>query len=330
MAAYAIGIDLGGTTIKGALVEQGEGIVHETATATESDDGPAHVIDRIVKLIAKIQETHPEKEIQGIGVGVPGAIGWDRAIVPYLSNLPGWTNINLREEIQQRLSESFPVVVDNDANVAGLGCAHYGAGRPYTSFIMITLGTGVGGAIIYQNRIFRGATGAAGEVGHMSIDYEGPFDRSGIAGAIEAYIGQKFLSRHARYRLLPRTESMLHKMAGPDLKKITPKMLYEAALANDDAAKEMLAWAGHKLGCMLGSAVNLLDIRKVIVGGGVSLAGDFILEPARQALMHFVLPSMRDGVEIIQETRGNEVGMQGAAHLVFQHLEAHGSSKVAS
>lgn len=208
-----------------------------------------------------------------------------------------------------------PVYVENDANAAGLGSAFYGAGREFDSFIMVTLGTGVGGAIIHNKEIFRGAHGGAGEIGHVSIDYEGPWDRAGVAGAIEAYLGQRFLSRHARYHLLTRDDSSLYSIAQEDSQHLDPRMIHDAAVAGDEAAREVLAWAGHKLGCMLGSVINLLDIRKVIVGGGVSAAGDFILEPARETMMRFVMPGLRHGVEIIQETLGNEAGLLGAAHL---------------
>ncbi|GAB5521534.1 MAG: ROK family protein [Rhodothermales bacterium] len=327
MQPYAIGIDLGGTKIKGALVGRVDGLVMEADAPTEADHGPAHVIDQVVKVIKGLVASDTSVQVRGIGVGVPGTIGDDRAVVPYLSNLPGWTNINLRQEINDRTDfENLPVIVENDANVAGLGSAHYGAGRPFDSFIMITLGTGVGGAIIHNNGIFRGMTGGAGEIGHVTIDFAGPFDRSGIAGALEAYIGQRFLSHHARHSMLPKTDSLIHETAGDDLEGLTPKLLYEAALQGDKASRDMLAWAGHKLGVALGSCVNLLDIRKFVVGGGVSAAGDFVLEPVRQTITDYVIPSLRDGIEVIRETRGNEVGMLGAAHLIFQHLDAHAPS----
>ena len=215
-------------------------------------------------------------------------------------------------------------------NAAALGSAFYGAGVPFDSFIMVTLGTGVGGAIVVDNRLFRGSTGAAGEIGHMTIDYEGPFARSGVAGAIEAYLGQRFLSRHARYQLMTRDESLIHQMAGEDLKDITPKMLYDAAKQGDSNARDVLAWAGHKLGCVLGSAINLLDIRKVIVGGGVSQADEFILDPVRVTVARYVMPALRDGVEVIRETLGNEAGMLGAAYLVFEALDGETASSAAA
>ena len=121
----------------------------------------------------------------------------------------------------------------------------------------------------------------------MTIDYEGPFARSGVAGAAEAYLGQRFLTKHAYDRLL-HTDSLVHELTGPDLDGLSPKMLSEAALQGDEPAREVLAWAGQKLGVLMGAIVNLLDIRKFVVGGGVSAAGDFILGPARQRLASMI------------------------------------------
>ena len=177
--------------------------------------------------------------------------------------------------------------------------------------------------IIYNKKIFRGATGGAGEIGHMTINYEGPMDRSGVPGAIEAYLGQRFLSRHAKYRVRNEKESLIHGIAKKSKHGLTPKVLFDAAVEGDVHAIEILAWAGHKLGCVLGSCINLLDIRKVIVGGGVSAAGHFILDPARESLKRYVYPGLKDGIEIIRETLGNEVGMLGAAYLVFEYLDEH-------
>lgn len=320
----AIGIDLGGTSIKAGLVSSVSGLVHERTADTEALEGPAHILDNIATLIKELSADAGFSNIRGIGVGSPGAISWDRSTVSYPPNFPGWDVVHLGKELGLRLEHPFLTMVENDANAAGLGSAHYGAGKEFDSFIMVTLGTGVGGAIIYQNRIFRGTTGAAGEIGHMTIDYEGPIARSGVSGAVEAYLGQRFLSRHARFQLLNNRDSLIHKLAGPDLRGITPKMLHDAAVAGDQGAIDVLNWAGHKLGCVLGSAANLLDIRKFIVGGGLSGAGDFILDAARKTLPRFVLPALEDGLEIVQETAGNDVGMLGAAHLIFQHVDEEG------
>ncbi|PIQ61942.1 MAG: sugar kinase [Bacteroidetes bacterium CG12_big_fil_rev_8_21_14_0_65_60_17] len=317
----AVGIDLGGTSIKAALVSRQDGLVKQKTAHTEADKGPVHVLDTISHLVRSF--TGEAGDVLGVGIGSPGAINWERTTVSRPPNLPGWEVVNVGDELAKRLDTPLFTLVENDANAAGLGSAHYGAGRDFSSFIMVTLGTGVGGAIIYENRIFRGSTGAAGEIGHMSIDYEGPIARSGVSGAIEAYLGQRFLSRQARYMLLNRRDSLIHQVAQPDLKGITPRMLYDAAVSGDRGAREVLEWAGHKLGRVLGSIVNLLDIRKFVVGGGLSGAGDYILEPARRSLERSVLPALSEGLEIVQETGGNDVGMLGAAHMVFQHVDEH-------
>lgn len=319
MSIEAIGIDLGGTNLKGGLMSRSDGLRHQASIPTEADRGPDHVLDRIATLTRRLMD-QADTSIAGVGLGVPGAVNWDRTTVSHSPNLPGWDVIHVQKELRERLNATFPVVVENDANVAGLGSAHYGVGEPYPSFIMATLGTGVGGAIIYQNRIFRGANGGAGEIGHMTIDYEGPHDRHSVAGAIEGYIGRDFLIHHARYQLLARTESRVHEMTGEDLEGLTPRLLHEAAEAGDEPAKEVLAWAGHKLGCVLASAVNLLDIQTIVVGGGISGAGAYILDPARETLPRFVTVGLRDGLQILRETRGNDVGLLGAGHLIFEHL----------
>ncbi len=316
---YAVGVDLGGTNLKVALVERDAGIVRQSSLPTDADQGTERVLDRIAQGVSEIAAGY---DIAGIGVGAPGAVSLDRTTVSKPPNFPGWLTVHMPDALRQRLGDLSPgpTLVENDANVAGLGSAFYGAGQPFDSFVMVTLGTGVGGAIIVDNRLFRGTTGAAGEIGHMSIDYEGPYSRAGVAGAIEAYLGQRFLSRHARYQLLAR-ETSLHGTAGRDLCDLTPERLHTSAVAGDPAAREVLAWAGHKLGVLLGSVVNLLDIRTFIVGGGVSQAESFLLDPARQALARSVMPSMAQGVQILREARGNDVALLGAARLVFERLD---------
>jgi glucokinase len=321
MSSYAVGIDLGGTNLKAALVHRENGIVEITQRRTEADQGPEHVVDRIATLADHMRDGAPNG-IVGIGIGSPGAINWERTTVSRPPNLPGWDTLNLQSLLQDHLGD-VSVIVENDANVAALGSAFYGAGRSYDSFIMVTLGTGVGGGIIYRNQIFRGSTGGAAEIGHMTIDYEGPYANTGVAGAIEGYLGQAFLSDHARDRLVNHPDSMLHDLVDGDLDQLNPRILYEAANEGDGAAEQILAWAGHKLGCVLGSAINLLDIRTVVVGGGVSAAGDFILDPAREALPRFVMPGLREDVSIHREVLGNEVSLLGAARLAFEGREAH-------
>jgi glucokinase len=316
MSAYAIGIDLGGTNLRAALVHQDEGIVEQTRQATPADKGPDRVVEGLTSVAQAMMDAAPGGGI-GIGIGSPGAINWERTTVTKPPNFPGWTQLNLRDALTRRLGDRA-VFVENDANVAGLGSAFYGAGQPHDSFVMVTLGTGVGGAIIYQNRIFRGTTGGAGEIGHMTVDYEGPFANSGVAGAIEGYLGQAFLSDHARDRLVNHPDSAVHPLVDGDLDQLTPRHLHEAARQGDPAAQEIFEWAGHKLGCVLGSVVNLLDIRTIVVGGGVSAAGHYFLDPARETLPRYVVPALREDLCLLREPLGDDVSLLGAARLVFE------------
>ncbi|MFB6279122.1 MAG: ROK family protein [Salinibacter sp.] len=318
MNTHAVGVDLGGTNLKAALVHREDGIVERTQRPTEADRGPEHVENSIATLAAEMMDGAPSGSIAGVGIGAPGAVNWERTTVSKPPNFQGWTSVNLRSALQSRLDSSLSVIVENDANVAALGSAYHGAGRAVDSFIMVTLGTGVGGGIIYQNKIFRGSTGGAGEIGHMTIDYEGPYAKSGVSGAIEGYLGQEFLVQHARDRLINYPDSAIHDLVDGDLDDITPRVLYEAADQGDEFARQVLAWAGHKLGCVLGSAVNLLDIRTIVVGGGVSGAGVFILDPARNVLPRFITPGLRDDLRIRREELGNNVNLLGAARLAFE------------
>ena len=142
MSNYAVGVDLGGTMIKAALVDESEGLLEQTSLETGAENGPAHIMDRIHEAVVEVSQ---DTAIEGIGIGSPGFISWDRTTVSTPRNLPHWDTVNVQEELQERMGSELPVIVENDANVAGLGSAFFGAGKPFESFIMVTLGTGVGG-----------------------------------------------------------------------------------------------------------------------------------------------------------------------------------------
>lgn len=313
----AIGIDLGGTYIKAALVHKAFGLVKTNSVETGADQGKDHVLSQIEQAVKPLMRR--SGRISGVGIGAPGSIDLERKTLIHPPNMPGWGVVDLRKALQKRLGKRMNVFVENDANAAALGSGRYGAAQNYDHYIMITLGTGVGGSIVFNKRIFRGETGAAGEIGHVSIDYNGPPDMTGVNGAIEAYLGQRFLTGHAREQLEEYPKSMLH--VAPGLANLTPATITEAALNGDPGAISILEWAGRKLGCVLGGIVNLLDIRTTVIGGGVSKAGDLLLKPTRDVILSYIKPGMQEHVTVIQETLGNEAGMLGAACLVFDQLD---------
>ena len=313
----AIGIDLGGTYIKAALVHKAFGLVKTNSVETEAEKGKEHVLSQIEAAVTPLM--HRRGRIHGIGIGAPGSIDLDRKTLIHPPNMPGWEKVDLRQILKKRLGKHLNIFVENDANAAALGSGRYGAARQYDHYIMVTLGTGVGGAIVFNKRIFRGETGAAGEIGHVSIDHNGPPDLTGVNGAVEAYLGQRFLTAHAREQLDQFPKSILH--VAPGLENLTPATITEAAINGDSGATAILTWAGQKLGCVLGGIVNLLDIRTIVIGGGISKAGDLLLKPARDVILSYIKPGMQEDVTVIQETLGNEAGMLGAACLVFDQLD---------
>lgn len=311
-----IGIDLGGTNIKGALVDSKLGILYSFSIDTEADKGKDHVIDRVATAV-KMAAEKAETEIFGVGIGSPGVISYDRTTVSVPPNFPGWEQENLAELIKNKTG--LETWVDNDANLMALGSSRFGAGQAFDSFIMITLGTGVGGGIIYQRKLFRGVTGGAAELGHVIIDTNGPDSLSPAKGGIEAYLGQRFLSRLAWEEIRKRTDNPLYDQFADDPSRLEPVHLVREADLGNKLAAELLRRAGEKLGIAMVNYIHVLDIRKIIVSGGVSKAGEYILGPAREMAMQRLLQPFRTDFEIVYESLGNDAALLGAGSLPLEH-----------
>jgi glucokinase len=311
-----IGIDLGGTNIKGALVDSDEGLLHNFSIPTEAEKGKDHVIERIAVAI-NMAAREADTDIFGVGIGSPGIISYDRTTVSNPPNFPGWIKENLSEILQQKTG--LQCYVDNDANLMALGSSRFGAGRAYGSFIMITLGTGLGGGIIYKRKLFRGVTGGAAEFGHVIIDTDGPESNSPAKGGIEAYMGQRFMCRLAWNTLKNHPENPLYLQFHANPEQLEPVHLVQAADDGDYLAAELLRRSGEKLGIAITNYVHVLDIRKVLVSGGVAKAGDWILKPAYEMAMSRLLAPFREDFEIIHETLGNDAALLGAGSLPLEH-----------
>lgn len=313
----SIGFDLGGTNMKAGIVHPEKGVLKQVSIPTEADTGLEATLDRMAGLIKEVQ-LDAEGTILGVGIGAPGMISLDRKSVQNPPNLKGWNVVPLAAEIKKRTG--LDALVENDANLMALGSARFGSGKPYDHFIMITLGTGVGGGIIFNNKIFRGATGAAAELGHVSIDYAGAACNSTVPGAIEAYLGQRFLSQRAADQIRKNPESELYKTYAGNFEAMTPRQLSEAANRGDQLARDILADAGRKLGYAIVNYVHTLDIRKIVISGGVAQAGDHILKPCFQAAMERLMPPFRSDFEVIPELLGNEAALLGAGTLALENL----------
>lgn len=326
MSRWAIGVDLGGTGIKAAIVGEESGILTKQRALTDTASGPTGIVGQLAAIITDLyhvaSETLDVADFAGVGLGAPGAVDAEKGILSYPPNLPGWTVFPLRDELQKLLRQkeelSIPVFLDNDANVAAFGEAVYGAGREFRDFLMVTLGTGVGGGIVLNRKLYRGPHGTAGEVGFMIIDFESPVFHAGICGTLESLIGKKAIVALACKMIkASKSDSRLARLYDRDHSRISPRKLEHAALSGDAVALAVWERVGTILGVGLANVTALMDIRKFVIGGGIAAAGNLVFDPALDQLRRSTLPSMHEGLELVPAHLGNKAGIYGAAALCF-------------
>ncbi|MFZ4619772.1 MAG: ROK family protein [Bacteroidota bacterium] len=312
---FAIGVDLGGTTVKTGLVNSEGTIIAQSKLPTLAEVNPQAVVGQIVKSIQEVLPHAKGQAISGIGIGAPGLVQNPGGIVKSPPNMKDWDVVPLAEEISKVFN--VKVEVDNDANVAAIAEARFGAGRQYSDFLFIVWGTGVGGGIIMNNQIYRGLTGGAGEVGHISIDYNGLLCNCGTKGCVEAYVGQKHLSKRTIGKLKSNPSSKILELVGGDMEKIAPVHISQAAEAGDALAKDILVEAGTLMGVMIGGVMSTLDFRVTVIGGGVSAVGDFVYDAIHQSVLKNVQKPLRAEIKIVRAQLGNDAGIFGAAGMVL-------------
>ena len=308
----AIAIDLGGTNIKTAVVDQEHGIIEQNSTPTHAELGVTHLLDRIAGTVDEL--TKKEGAI-GIGLGLPGMINLEQTTVYNPPNLFGWEEVNAASEISSRTG--MKCRIENDANIAALGSLHFGVGQQYNDFIVITLGTGVGGGIIINKKLYKGSGGMAGELGHVIIDYHGPLSNSVTRGTIEAYLGQRFLSRFASDMISQYPENKLYKTFHRDFDKLEPVDLTLEANQGNELAIEILEKTGQRLGYAIINYTHMMDIRKYVLSGGVAKAGKWLFEPAKEIVRKHMMGPFQEGFELVYEDLGNDSSLLGAAGLAF-------------
>jgi glucokinase len=307
---YSIGIDIGGTKIAGALVDESGQIVNELRVPTPVED-PAALVDAVVGVIRELRADH---EVLGAGVAMAGFIDAAQSAVIYGTNF-GWKNYPLKAEIEAKLD--IPVIIENDANAAAWAEYRFGAGKGYQHMVMLTLGTGVGGAVIVDGRMLRGGFGVAGELGHMRVVPNGVECGCGQHGCIESYASGTALVRTARELVasgdpLGARLSELAEQAG----ELTGVQVYEAILEGDAGARKLLADVGSWTGQAIASLSAILDPQIVVIGGGVSAAGELLLGSIRDAYRkHMPAAGFRPELKIVTAEFVNDAGVVGAADL---------------
>ena len=312
--AFAIGLDVGGTRIAAGLVERKGRIVRETKLLTPKAAGPFAIVDAIVAAVNEITGGVHPSEIAGIGIGLPAQIDFTRQSVEYCVNLP-LAGIDMRGLVMSRLK--YPVTIDNDGHTAALGESRYGAANGLRDFIMVTLGTGVGGGVFIDGKLHRGSRGFGGELGHMVIAVDGPACPCGGRGHLESFAARPAIVRAARAAAETYNGSSISRLAGGDAEKITAELVIKAANDDDEAAVEVMSLVGDMLGEGLVGLVNVLNPQAIIVGGGIGESCPLVSRRAAARIAAEALAGRRD-IRVLIAELGNDAGVAGAAALAFE------------
>lgn len=314
---YAVGVDVGGTRIAVGLVERKGRTVKETRALTPKN-GPFAVVDAIIDLINDVTAGVHPSEIAGVGVGLPAQIDFLKQSIEFCTNLP-LAGVDVRSLIMSRIKHD--VVLDNDGHCAGIGESRFGVAKNVRDFVMITLGTGVGGALFLDGQPYRGSRGLGGEIGHMVVRLDGPPCPCGGFGHIESYVGRPPIAARGREAARAFSGAAIRDLAGGDPDRVTAEHVVAAALSGDEIARDILLEAGDVLGEALVGIVNLLNPRLIVVGGGIGESAGFLVERAAKVIADKALAGRRD-VQVVQAQLGNDAGVLGAAALAFDEHDS--------
>ncbi len=271
MPSFAIGVDLGGTNLRIAAVDEHGTLLEKLTTGTQVARGRDFVIGEICEAIQSVVTKLASKGgLLGIGIGVPGIIDLDTGMLYESPNLPGWDHYPVREEMERRLQTK--VILENDANAAAMGEKWLGAARDYPSMCMLTLGTGVGGGIVLNERIWHGMTGMAGEVGHMNVEPDGHPCGCGSHGCIEQYASATAIVRMAREAIAAGHAEELKRVAEGSDREFNSRIVYQMAVQGDPAAQAIYRTVGRLLGMTIADLVNAFNLNMYVIGGGVASA----------------------------------------------------------
>lgn len=303
-----VGVDLGGTFFKVGLVdvETGE-ILAKVQRETLVHEGGRSVVQRLALAIREIVDG---SKVEGVGVGSPGSIDHDTGVVRFSPNFPDWNDFPLGELLSRETG--LRVLVENDANAFVLGEKWFGAGKGYEHIVALTLGTGVGGGVVSHGVLITGKGGIGAELGHVVIEPNGPLCGCGNYGCLEALASATAVRRMALEGQRKFPESLVFK--SPD---ITAKTVFDAARAGDMLAQMIVERVVNALAIGVSNFIHIFNPEIVVVGGGVSRAGDVLFEPLRAKVEHLVMPSFRNTYRIVQSPLVEEAGILGAASIVL-------------
>ena len=343
MAPFAIGVDLGGTNLRISAVDSSGNLLEKLTTGTQVTRGRDFVIQEMCDAIKSVSFHLQDKGILcGVGIGVPGIINKRRGMLRKSPNLPDWHDYPVKEEIERRLQA--PVILENDANAAALGENWLGAARDVDDMCIVTLGTGVGGGIVLRGDVWDGMTGMAGELGHITIDPNGPKCNCGNSGCVEQFASATGVVRMAKEAIASGAEELSKLASGRDV-EFSAKSIFNLALQGDEPAKAIFRKVGWALGILMADLVNTFNFQMYVVGGGVSNSWEafapMMFEEARKRSMVYAATAPETGAEpvgaaegmsqrpapksqqtiITRALLGSDAGLYGAARLPFLRAE---------
>ena len=315
MPELSIGIDVGGTKVLGGVVDS-----HGNILTTHREDTPksggTDLTQAVIGVIQELLAQYPEKEIAAVGISAAGFVSSDRQTMLAAPNIAGWNGVNLHNEIKKEIL--LPVVIENDANAAAWGEAKYGAGRGENDVMMLTIGTGIGGGLVNDGELYRGAFGVAGEFGHVRVVPNGIECGCGAHGCFEQYASGSALKRHLREEIerSPEKAEKLLARAGGKIENLKGDHIMAAAREGDPLAIAAFNTTGDWLGAGIATIAMVVDPACVVIGGGVAEAGEILMVPTRAAIEKYMpFNKKHPSPKVFAAKLGNDAGLVGVADL---------------
>lgn len=314
MTTFVLAADFGGTHLRAAVVDEAGVVQSRRSLATPESATAGSIVGQVVELLANAAKDAPAA-VAGVCIATAGLIDADAGKVILAPNIPGFRNLVLTAPIAERLG--VPAYIENDASAAALGEFRFGAGRGTRHLLHATVGTGIGGGIVIDGRLYRGAKGLAGEIGHIILDPAGPRCNCGSRGCMEAMVSGVAFAHRARVLIEGGKSRVLQELAG--YREPTAADLHQAAKLGDAICEAEIRHGGHLLGLGLGSLVNVLNPDAVTLSGGLLQMGEMLLEPAREA-MYSLAYGPAAGTTVRLSELGDDAGLLGAAAVAFERL----------
>ncbi|MDF1515786.1 MAG: ROK family protein [Anaerolineae bacterium] len=318
MASHYIAVDLGGTQIRTARYSPDCELEQRFATNTHAERGFDAIWASVEDAIDRVWLPGADGGIAAIGLGAPGPMDYKKGILRFAPNLPGWNNVPLHDMLTQKYN--CRVFVGNDADLAALAESKYGSGRDVDSLIYLTISTGIGGGLVFHDRLFTGGHGLGGEVGHMGVDPRGPVHSCGNRGCLEVMASGRSIARRAQERLKHGETSLAVDIVNGDLSKVTAKVLSIAGHQGDDFAISAYREAGSYIGSAIVSLMFLLNPSLFVLGGSVTKAGDLLMKPILETIEAYAPLVYREQTRVILAELGEDVVLYGALALCLSGL----------